>query len=116
MPPRDWRERVTDMLRSVESIRRFTDGLDHDRFAAEERTVAAVLYQLVVLGEAASALPDEVAAAHPDVPWKQMRQMRNVVAHGYFGVDLRIIWETVQRDLPALEVALRSLVPSDEDR
>jgi uncharacterized protein with HEPN domain len=84
VPRRDWRLRVDDILNAVGRIERFTRGLVFETFANDERTIAAVSYELVVIGEAAKNVPAEVRAAAPAVPWQVMTDMRNVVAHGYF--------------------------------
>jgi len=103
VPPRDWRLRVEDILNSVARIERFTRGLVFDPFTNAERTIAAVSYELVVIGEAAKNVPPEARTTAPAIPWQLMSDMRNVVAHGYFGVDLSIVWQTATHDVPKLE-------------
>jgi uncharacterized protein with HEPN domain len=110
MPERDWRLRIHDMLGCIEKIERFTEGLDLTGFEQDERTVDAVLRNLEVLGEAAVRIPEHIKTDNPDIPWPQMRAIRNVVAHEYFGVNLPIIWETVTRRLPELKPALQALI------
>ncbi len=112
MPRRDWRLRVRDILDAVERIENFTRGITLDTFVQDERTIAAVSYELVVIGEAARNVPAAVRATAPDVPWQVMSDMRNVVAHGYFGVDLSIVWQTATQDVPKLGPLLRPLVGS----
>jgi uncharacterized protein with HEPN domain len=70
----------------------------------------AVSYLFGVIGEAAHHVPDEVAAAHPELPWAEMRAMRNVVAHQYLGVMLETLWKTATEDLPGLVDPLRRLL------
>lgn len=75
-------------------------------FLADRKTQQAVMLNLIVLGEAATKIAveaPEFAAAHPDLPWQQMRGMRNRMAHGYFAVNLDLVWETVKVSLPELE-------------
>jgi uncharacterized protein with HEPN domain len=110
LPRRDWRLRLRDILGAVERIQRFTEGLVLESFCQDERTVAAVSYELVVIGEAAAHVPEDVRSTAPDVPWRVMSDMRNVVAHGYFGVDLSIVWQTATQDVPRLRVALERLL------
>ncbi len=83
--------------------------LTFDQFVADPRTVDAVSYAIMVIGEAASALKDAGPELAPEIPWGDIRGMRNKVAHDYFGVDLRVLWQTVREDLPALLVSLRAL-------
>ena len=85
--------------------RSFVEGLTKDDFLADKRTQQAVILSLIVIGEAATKVLDGYAAftqAHAEVPGRNMRGMRNRMAHGYFDIDLDVVWETVQEWLPAL--------------
>ena len=93
------------MLEAIRLASSYVDGLDYEEFLADRRTQQAVILNIVVIGEAATRL----AAEHPeftqrfsDVPWKSMRGMRNRMAHGYFDIDLAIVWQTVHTSLPEL--------------
>ena len=110
MRRRDWRLRVTDVLAAVERIGRYTVGLDRAAFERDERTVEAVCFALVVIGEAASHVPDEVQATAPQIPWRKMKAMRNIAAHEYFGLDLATVWQTATVDVPALKPLLETLL------
>lgn len=110
MPPRSPERRLRDILEAVLRIRGYVEGLDFEAFRRDPRTVDAVLHNLAVIGEAAAKLPEELAAGQPPLPVAEMRGLRNVVVHEYFGVSLPILWETVERDLPALEERLRALL------
>ena len=118
MPPRHWRLRVTDILECAATSEEYTRNLDYAAFAQDSRTVKAVVRDLTVIGEAAASIPEWLTDRHPEVPWADMRDMRNVVVHQYFGVDLRIVWDTVRINLPPLVEPLKSLLkdePEDED-
>jgi len=83
----------------------FVDGLAKDDFLRDKRTQQAVIMSLVIIGEAATKTMDDHPAftqAHPDVPWRNMRGMRNRIAHGYFDINLDVVWETVRTALPEL--------------
>jgi uncharacterized protein with HEPN domain len=110
MPPRDWRFRLEDILKAIEEIKQFTQDLTCDRFYADTRTMKAVLYSLAVIGEAARHIPEEVKADYPEIPWRDISDMRNVVIHEYFGVDPDILWETIHHDLPSLQALLISIL------
>jgi uncharacterized protein with HEPN domain len=109
MPRRDWRERLDDILEAIERIRCYTEGVSFEQFAADGKTVDAVIRNLTVIGEASRHIPDDVQASAPQVPWADMRGIRNVVIHEYFGVSLPILWATVQQDLPPLVEPLQRL-------
>jgi uncharacterized protein with HEPN domain len=110
VPPRDWRLRVEDILEAVSRIAAYTRGMTPEAFAADSRTVDAVVRNLEIIGEAAGHIDEAVLRAAPEIPWDKMRGLRNVVAHEYFGVDAGIIWHTVRNDLPPLEGPLRRLL------
>jgi uncharacterized protein with HEPN domain len=83
----------------------FAEGLDKSDFLADKRTQQAIILNLVIIGEAATKIMDgyaEFVESHPALPWRSMRGMRNRIAHGYFEIDLDIVWDTVQTALPAL--------------
>lgn len=115
MPPREWRLRLEDILECIEEIERFTAGLSFDEFAKDRKTLKAVDYDFVVIGEAANHVPPEIAARYPDVPWANVRGMRNVMAHEYFGIDLLVLWETIQHQLPPLAKRLREILAQESE-
>jgi uncharacterized protein with HEPN domain len=89
----------------------FTDGMDLEGFLADLRTQRAVVMSLMIVGEAAARVVADhpsFAEAHSDVPWRSIRGMRNRIAHGYFDVDLGVVWQTVQAELPGLIERLES--------
>ncbi len=109
---RDWRFRVRDILAALAAIAEYTDGVTFDVFVADRRTRDAVIRNLMTMGESVRWIPDAILDAHPDVPWRTMRGVRNVVVHEYFGVDEAILWETVRGDLPPLTAKLEAVLAS----
>jgi len=90
----------------------FVEGLGKTEFLADKRTQQAVIMSLIVIGEAATKVMDQhpdFANSHPTVPWKSMRGMRNRIAHGYFDINLDVVWDTVKTALPELTEQLRKL-------
>lgn len=91
----------------------FVDGLDKEDFLADKRTQQAAIMSLIIIGEAATKIMDGYTAftqAHSEVPWRSMRNMRNRMAHGYFDINLDIVWDTVQQWLPELLKQLPSVL------
>ncbi len=111
---RDWSERVRDILNAIAEIDAFVAGHDRAAFTRDARTVKAVLADFAIIGEAARHVPEDVCIAHPDVPWRQMRDMRNIVVHAYFAVEPSIVWDTIVNDLPKLRASLQELLEGDE--
>ena len=90
----------------------FVEGMTQPEFLQDKRTQQAVVLSLIVLGEAATKVMDRheaFAAAHAQIPWRNMRGMRNRIAHGYFDIDLEVVWDTVQTALPDLRLQLDAL-------
>lgn len=110
MSPRDWRLRVQDILDAIATIQSYTAGMDYPAFDQDRRTVDAVLRNITVIGEAASRIPEAIQVASPEIPWADMRDMRNVVVHEYFGINRQILWDTTQTDLPPLVLQLQALL------
>jgi uncharacterized protein with HEPN domain len=104
------------MRQAISRIQRYLAGIDHAAFLASEEKQDAVIRNLEIIGEAAGNIQrhfSDFAAQHPDFPLKAAYGTRNALAHGYFKVDLDVIWRTVERDLPLLgsqvDDALRAL-------
>ncbi len=100
--PRKWKFRLRHMQEAAAKVLRYTADLDATAFAADEKTVEAVVWNLSVLGEAARHIPAEVEQAYPAVPWTQMKGIRNRIVHGYDQIDLEIIWNVARVELPPL--------------
>lgn len=99
---RKWAFRLQDMLHAAHKIGDYVEGLTFEGFLADEKTYDAVIRQLTILGEAASHVPDEIISLWPEVPWCEVRGMRNIVVHEYFGVNARIVRETATKNIPEL--------------
>jgi uncharacterized protein with HEPN domain len=103
---------LAHMLEATRLASTYVEGMAKVEFLADRRTQQAVILNLITIGEAAARVVTEYpdfAAVHPEVPWAQMRGMRNRMAHGYFDINLDTVWETVQTSLPDLEEKLRKI-------
>lgn len=92
--------------------RYFVEGLSKDDFLNDKRTQQAVIMSLIIIGEAATKVMDQYAEfvrTYSEVPWRSMRGMRNRIAHGYFDINLDLVWDTVQTALPDLLSLLSSV-------
>ena len=101
---------LDDILEAIGKIKRYTEGMSFDDFLGDEKTVDAVIRNLEIFGEAAKHIPDDFKALHPDVPWKEIAGMRDKLIPAYFGVDLSLIWYTVQNELDELERSIKKLL------
>jgi uncharacterized protein with HEPN domain len=106
---------LAHMLEAARLAREYVQGINKDDFLKDRRTQQALVLNLITIGEAAARIVSECkefAASHEEIPWAQMRGMRNRMAHGYFDIDLSIVWDTVQSSLPELEAQLRKAIAS----
>lgn len=106
MSSREWLFRLEDILEALERIHGYVKGLDLQQFEADQRTIDAVVRNLEIIGEAARHIPDSITQEYPLIPWRYMRDMRNILIHEYFGIDTGIIWQTIAQDLPVLQSQL----------
>ena len=110
MSSRKWRRRIEDILDAIAEIQTFSAGTTLEQFRTDAKTLKAVSADLIIIGEAANHIPDDVQDANKDVPWVLIRAMRNRVVHVYFDVDPDILWDTVHNDLPKLVDPLQRLL------
>lgn len=110
MSPRDWHDRIRDILDAIAEIQRFTQNMTYEDFNRDDKTVRAVEMKFIIIGEAASQIPEEIEEQYTTIPWNLMRAMRNRIVHVYFKVDEKLMWDTVQNDLPPLIPKLKKLL------
>ena len=101
---------LRDILEVAEKISRFIEGLTHETFCADEKTVFAVVRGLEIVGEAVRNIPPTFRTEHPDVPWQLMAGMRDRLIHDYGGVNLVIVWNAASKELPKIEPRLREIL------
>jgi len=109
-PERAYTDYLRDILDAVEKVAKFTEGISFEQFAADDRTNFAVVRALEVIGEATKRIPPTIREQYPHIPWSEMARMRDKLIHDYFGVDLQVVWRTVQEDLPPLQVQVAQVI------
>ena len=110
MPRRSWELRISDIIEAIENALDYSAGMTFEQFIADRKTIDAEVRNFIIIGEASSHLPEEIIERHIDLPWREMRDMRNIVVHEYFGVDYMIVWETLKKNLPPLLPLLKHLI------
>jgi uncharacterized protein with HEPN domain len=108
--PRGWQDRIRDILDAIAEIQEFTSGMNFEGFRGDDKTIRAVEMNFIIIGESANQIPGEVEEQYAAIPWALMRAMRNRIVHVYFEVDERLMWDTVQNDLPPLIPQLEKLL------
>jgi uncharacterized protein with HEPN domain len=106
---REWCFYVTDMIGFAEKVVLYTDGLDQEKFVASGLNYDATVHNLILLGEAATHIPDRVRTFASEIDWRQIIGTRNRLVHGYVGIDNDIVWNIIQDEIPALINQLHAL-------
>ena len=107
---RSWRLFLEDIIEASSRILRYSEGKDLSAFCADEMAYDAVLRNLQIIGEAAKAVPADVRQGHPEVDWKGMTGLRDVLAHAYFGLDDETLWDIVIAKIPRLQEQVRQIL------
>lgn len=111
MPKPSMRERpvnlyLQDIADAAHAIQTYVADLAIEDFMTDRMRQSAVIREFEVIGEAVGRLPDSLKALHPDIAWREIKDFRNLLIHAYFGVDLTIVWNTIQQELPSLLAAV----------
>jgi len=109
MSHRSWKFRIEDIIEALDRIFRYVQDLNYDGWIKDQKTIDAVIRNLEIIGEAAANVPQEIQSLYVDIPWYQMKGIRNILIHEYFGVDNDVLWNTIKKDLPVLKEKLQAL-------
>ncbi len=100
---------ILDMIRACEKIKVYVGGADLNRLLDDEKTFDAVLRNLEIIGEAAKHIPESVRKKYPSIAWRKIAGLRDIVAHDYFGLDVDLIWNAIQKNIPGLLKELKKI-------
>ncbi|MEK7250657.1 MAG: DUF86 domain-containing protein [Bacteroidota bacterium] len=100
---RDIRVFLQDIVDSIEKLEQYTELVAEPEFYVDTEKQDAIIRRIEIIGEAVANLPMELRDKFPDVPWRDMVGMRNVMIHNYFGVTLAMVWRVASSDLPKLK-------------
>jgi uncharacterized protein with HEPN domain len=117
---RDFRLYLDDILEAIHQIRTYLADQNEEAFTKDRKTQDAVIRNLEIIGEAAGNLPEPIQKGEPEIGWRKITGLRNILIHEYFGINLPIVWDVVQNKLGPLDKACRSLLErtietSDQD-
>lgn len=108
-PNREWHFYIDDMICFAKKALAYTIEMDQETFIASEINYDATLRNLELIGEAATHIPNEIRATHPEVPWRQIIATRNRLIHGYLGIDNDTVWSIIRDNIPELLSQLEAI-------
>ncbi len=107
---------LNDICQAIDRIEQYIKNLSFDAFSDDQKSVDAVVRNLEIIGEAASRLPDEFKEKYSEIEWYKVVGLRHRIVHEYFGIDLEIIWQILQKDLPELRQKITRIMGSEGNR
>lgn len=99
-----------DIADSIEKIESYTEGMSFEKFSKNKMMADAVIRNLEIIGEAVKKIPAETKKQYPNVEWRKIAGLRDILIHEYFGIDLRIIWDIVVNKLPELKHSVKEIL------
>lgn len=110
---REYRDYIEDIYDDLLNIMEFTKGMSWNEFIEDNKTKYAVNKALENMGEASKRIPESIRKKFPNVPFKQMAGLRDIVTHNYDGISYEMIWEVIKEDLPPIELELNVILSSE---
>lgn len=101
---------LSDILTSISKIKRYTAGMSYEQLSADELIFDAVVHNLQIIGEAVKNIPLEICNRYPQVEWRKISGLRDIIAHAYFTIDDQIVWDIVQNKLDDLHQIIKQIV------
>ena len=108
-------ETLLDIERAAQKIMQFKQGLDRETFLVDEKSQSAIVFQLLIIGEATKRLSMPLRQHHPNIPWSLMAGMRDKLIHNYDEIDIEEVWKTANTDIPSLLSSIQAALKSDDN-
>ena len=112
---RDYKLFLNDIIRAMESIELFAEGMSAEELAHDDKTARAVIRKFEIIGEATKHIPERIKENHPEIPWKRMAGMRDRLIHAYFGIDYELVADAIAIEITNLKPKLRKILAELEN-
>jgi uncharacterized protein with HEPN domain len=112
---REYKAYLKDIHDSIIKIEKYTKGMFFDKFASDELIQDGVIRNLEIIGEAVKNIPDDVKSEYPDIDWKKIAGLRDILVHAYFGIDIEIVWDVINNKVPHLKQRILEMFKEFKD-
>ena len=112
--PREYKAYLKDILEAIRKIENYTKAIAFDDFVMDELIQDGVVRNLEVIGEAVKNIPEDIKDKKPEVEWKKIAGLRDILIHDYFGIDEDIVWDAVKNKLPGLKEKINGILSEIE--
>jgi uncharacterized protein with HEPN domain len=107
---KDYKAYINHILESIILIEQYTENISFEEFENDRKTIDAVIRNFEIIGEASNKLPEEFRKKYPEIPWRSIIGLRNVLIHDYLGVDIKAVWGNLKQELPQLKEQMKAIL------